>query len=78
MIHRKIAIGFVRLLKSDITIKKMLNTIYVVEVEDYNLEEWRIDLNMLRESVPEITWNVSTYAVDIENMSLNDLYFATV
>jgi hypothetical protein len=78
MLHRKIGIAFVRLLESDITIKKVLNTIYVVEVEDYNLEEWRIDLNILHECTPEITWNVSPYAVDTENMSLNDLYFATV
>ena len=78
MLHRKIGIAFVRLLESDIIIKQMLSKIYVVDVEDYNLEEWQIDLKMLREYTPEISWNVSPYAVNTENMSLNDLYFATV
>ena len=78
MLHRRIGVAFIRLLESDTIIKKVLSTIYAVEVEDYNLEEWRIDLYSLRESIPEISWNVSPYAVDTENMSLNDLYFATV
>lgn len=78
MLHRKIGIAFVRLFESDVIIKQMLSTIYVVDVEDYNLEEWQIDLKMLREFTPEISWNVSPHAVNTENMSLNDLYFATV
>ena len=57
---------------------KELRSIYVVETEDYDLEEWYIDLNILRECNPEIDWHASSNAVDVGKMSLNDLYFATI
>lgn len=78
MMHRRIGVAFVRLSEIDELIKDELRSIFVVETEDYDLEEWCIDLSTLRECTPEIEWHASSYAVDPRNMSLNDLYFATI
>lgn len=37
---------------------RILDSLSVVEVSGYNLEEWRIDLPILRDKTPEINWNV--------------------
>ena len=78
MFHKKIGIAFVRKEEANEKVINELNELYVVEIENLNLEEWCIDLEVLKERTPEISWNVSPYAVDVESMSLNDLYFATV
>ena len=78
MMHRKIGVAFVRLSETDDLMKDELRSIFVVETEDYDLEEWYLDLGILRECNPEIDWHASSYAVDPRNMSLNDLYFATI
>ena len=44
MFHRKIGVAFARLSEADIFLKKELSRLYVVEVGDYNLEEWSVDL----------------------------------
>ena len=78
MLHRIIGVTFVRLSETYDLMKEELRSIYVVETEDYDLEEWYIDLNILRECNPEIDWHASSNAVDVGKMSLNDLYFATI
>lgn len=78
MLHKKIGIAFVKTEEGNEKVINEINELYVVEIENYNLEEWCIDLDLLRERTPEMSWNVSPYSVDVENMSLNDLYFATV
>lgn len=78
MLHSKIGIAFVRFQETDGLLMKELEHLYLVEVDDYSSNEWKIDLTMLLKFIPEISWNVSQYSVDTEKMSLYDLYFATV
>lgn len=78
MIHRRIGIAFVRLSNSDTLLKRYLEGIYIVEVNDFSLDEWCIDLALLHECIPEIHWNASPHAVNTDRMSINDLYYATV
>ena len=51
---------------------------YLFNVSDYSTEEWKIDLEELKRKIPEISWNASPYAVDINSFSLDDFYFATI
>ena len=58
----------------------VLDSLFLVDVLDYESEIWCIDLDLLEEQVPEIVWGVGTDpdVIDITKMSLHDLYFATV
>ena len=78
MLHTKIGIAFIR---RDLIVAEtleILQPLFIVDFFDYELEEWCIDLNLLKEKVPEIEWLVEKDAVDDKRMSLLDLYFATV
>ena len=78
MMNTKIGAVFARndyLSKEGIRILEML---YLTEVESFSIEDWFVDLEVLEESVPEINWHASISAVDTEKLSLNDLYFATI
>ena len=57
---------------------KVLNSLTLVDVLNYSTEEWYVDLAVLNDKTPEISWNVSPHRINTENMSLNDLYFAIV
>lgn len=78
MMNTKIGIVFVRQKYLNKETREILNSLVVVDVLDYNSEEWCIDLGVLEDKTPEISWNVSPHAIDTKKMSLDDLYFATV
>lgn len=56
----------------------MFNSLALVDVLNYSIEEWYVDLAVLNYKTPEISWNVSPHIINAENMSINDLYFAIV
>ena len=56
----------------------MFNSLAKVNVLNYSIEELYVDLAVLNDKTPEISWNVSPHIINTENMSLNDLYFALV
>lgn len=76
--NTKIGIAFIR--KDELTEEtiQQLNLYYLFNVSDYSTEEWKIDLEELKRKIPEISWNASPYAVDINSFSLDDFYFATI
>ena len=78
MMNTKIGIAFIR--KDELTEEtiQQLNLYYLFNVSDYSTEEWKIDLEELKRKIPEISWNASPYAVDINSFSLDDFYFATI
>ena len=78
MLHKRIGIAFVRTKELNEKIQDELSKLYLVNVDSYNLEEWCIDTELLENATPEVTWHASPNAVDVENISLNDLYYATV
>lgn len=78
MLHTKIGIAFIRRDLIDSKTLELLQPLFVVYFYDYESEEWCIDLNLLKEKVPEIEWLVTKDAVNDKRMSLLDLYFATV
>lgn len=73
MIHCKIKIIFAK--KIDLS---FLENVTVISVSDFNAAEWKIDLNLIAGSCPELCWNASPNAVDPSGFSLLDLYFASV
>lgn len=82
MLHAKIGIAFIHIWK-DYEFKKIkdsVETLEVVFVESYNVDEWFINLVDLERDVPEIYWRLekNSAAVDVNCFSLQDLYFATV
>lgn len=46
--------------------------------ENYDKDEWFIDLGKLKTDVSQISWHATEEAVKSNKFSLNDLYFATV
>lgn len=54
-----------------------MNLIYIW-VENYDTDEWYIQLKELKEQLPEIDWHASAEAVNDNKFSLNDFYFATI
>ena len=78
MINSKIGIIFAR--KSyESKIPQVLFSMYEVFItENYDKDEWFIDLAKLKSEVKQISWHASEEAVNPNKFSLNDLYFATV
>jgi hypothetical protein len=56
----------------------VFNSLALVDVLNYSIEEWYVDLAVLNYKTPEVSWNVSPHIINAENMSINDLYFAIV
>lgn len=59
-------------------LSSLLNEIHFVKVDSFETQEWKLDLKGLRDNVPEIIWHASDGAVDCDNLSIQDLYWATV
>lgn len=78
MMNIRIGVVFVRVKSLSKEILEIFKELFVVYVDDYESEEWFIDLSLLQSTTPEIDWNASSDAVNTEKMSLNDLYFATI
>ncbi len=77
MINSKIGIIFAR--KSyESKIPQVLFSMYEVFItENYDKDEWFINLAKLKLEVKQISWHASEEAVNPNKFSLNDLYFAT-
>ncbi|MCI8669717.1 MAG: hypothetical protein HFI34_09385 [Lachnospiraceae bacterium] len=78
MINAKIGVAFIRKNYEFSNIKKILDMLEIVFTEDYSSDNWFIDLANLRQTIPELYWHASERAVNINNFSLDDLYFATI
>lgn len=77
MIHRIIKLAFVSRDYKD----KMLDVLdgfYITPIDDWEEENWSVDLNVLRTNVPDILWHADEAAVDPNGFTLSDLYYATV
>lgn len=78
MISTKLRLAFVRKAYDFGKIQAALENEEVVFTDDYSSEDWSIDLDRLRNDVPEIFWHTSADAVDASCFSLDDFYFATI
>lgn len=78
MINARIGVAFIRKGYNSRKIKRVIDALEVVPVENYSVEEWRVDLDKLQQTVPEIFWHASQEAVDVNQFSLDDLYYASV
>ena len=56
----------------------MFNSLALVDVLNYSIEEWYVDLAVLNDKTSEISWNISPHIINTENMLFNDLYSAIV
>jgi len=78
MASAKIGLAFISKGYDDRKIRNAIDKLEIVFTENYSKEEWKIDLDELKQTVPEICWRASEDAVDTNGFSLDDLYFATV
>lgn len=78
MISAKIGVAFIRKKYEFHNIESVINTLEIVYVDDYSSDNWFVDLNVMKQIVPELFWHASEGAVNINRFSLDDLYFATV
>lgn len=53
----------------------MCNCVYV---NDFSTQEWFINLDSLKNNVPEIIWPISNDGVNPKGFSLDEFYFETV
>lgn len=78
MIHTKIGIAFLHKDFANINLVKLLNTLYIVIIDDYNCDDWKVDISELRKKIPEICWHSDEHVVNSNHFSLNELYFSTI
>ncbi len=78
MMNIRIGIVFLRGDCFSEKIVSILKELFIVEVEDFGSDQWCIDLSKIRKELPEISWMASEEAVNTKEMSLQDLYYATV
>ncbi|MCL1865834.1 MAG: hypothetical protein FWF82_00310 [Oscillospiraceae bacterium] len=74
-IHTKIKIAFC---SKNAFLDFLKETIYIVYVDSFSLDEWYIDIEYIKKEIPELDWRVSGKSVNPDIFSLQDLYFATV
>lgn len=78
MINAKIGIAFVRNSYNNSNVMQILQELCVERIENYDTDEWTIDLSMIKRQIPEIYWHTSESAVNSNAFCLNDFYFATI
>lgn len=78
MINAKIGIAFVRNGYNNSNVMQVLQELCVERIDNYDTDEWTIDLGMIKRQVPEIYWHTSENAVNRNAFCLNDFYFATI
>ncbi len=78
MMNIRIGIAFLRKDCFSQRIVSILKEVFIVGVENFGSDQWCIDLSKIRKELPEISWMASEEAVNTEEMSLQDLYYATV
>ena len=78
MMSAKIGLAFIRKSYNYYNIKDAMDVLEIVVTEDYCSENWFVDLNELKQLIPELYWHASEGAVNVNSFSLDDLYFATI
>lgn len=78
MINVKLRLVFIRKKYKIKNIEKILEGFEIVFTENYDSEDWSMDVGKLESEIPEINWHASEDAVNTSCFSLNDFYFATV
>lgn len=78
MISAKIGVAFIRKNYKFSNIKNVIDMLEIVFTDDYCSDNWFIDLTNLKQMIPELYWHASEGAVNTNNFSLDDLYFATI
>ncbi len=78
MVHTKIGIAFIRKNHDDVSLSELMDCLWCEEVENYSIEEWKIDLTVIHNQISEIIWHSTAETVNPNQFSLNDFYFATV
>ena len=78
MMHRRIVTVFMRSSTETPRIPSSIAHLTIVPVDSIDAEEWYLDVDQLREDLPEIAWHACLDAVDPSALSLNDLHYATV
>jgi len=51
--------------------------LWFAATDDFNKDEWFVDLDKMREAVPEVSWNACGDAVNPDSFSLDGFRFAT-
>lgn len=78
MVSAKIGVAFIKKCYEFNNIKNIMGILEIVFTDDYNSDNWFIDLTSLEQEIPEFYWHASEGAVNMNCFSLDDLYFATV
>lgn len=78
MMNAKIGIAFVRKNYKLDNLKRVLDMIEIIYVDDYSSDNWFVDLFEFKQMIPELYWHASEGAVNSNCFSLDDLYFATI
>lgn len=78
MISAKIGVAFIRKNYKFSNIKNVIDMLEIVFTDDYCSDNWFIDLDNLKQMIPELYWHASEGAVNTNSFSLDDLYFATI
>ena len=78
MVSAKIGVAFIKKCYEFNNIKNIMDMLEIVFTDNYNLDNYFIDLTSLEQEIPEFYWHASEGAVNINCFSLDDLYFATV
>ena len=78
MIHTKIGIAFLQRDVENTNLVTLLNALYIIIVDDFNCDNWKVDISELRTKNPEIFWHSDKDVVNRDHFSLNELYFSTI
>ncbi len=78
MFNVKIGIVFLRRAYASDRILNIIEELLTVEVDDFGIDEWCMDVSIIEKDLPEISWMASEEAVNTNRMSLQDLYYATI
>lgn len=78
MIHKIIPVNFVRKSYYQDVQFDFSNSCDVVLVDNYDVEEWCVDLEKLKQLTPEMVWHSFESDISSKKFSLVDLYLATV
>ena len=57
--------------------KRFADKLWIVSIEDFDKDEWCVDLEEMEWTAPEIQWMASVEAVNPESFSIDGFRFAT-
>ncbi len=78
MMNVKIGVAFFRKSYDINILNGIIDDLQIVYTEDYCTEQWYINFDELKSSIPEIYWHSAEEVVNRNSFSLDDLYFATI